>query len=242
MIAAAGMDHHPIPDPPEEKRAPIVAKTAGAAARRAQRPHGRRLHPHRQPRRLPARARRGPELAARISSCTRSPRTPRRSRPRPPACPPSASGSPRAPSGSSSGRRSRPRSATCAPTSGSSRIPELERFHDMPFFTLAPPSLEDPGARRPAGRPALPRGRRRHAAPAARTGGATTAWPLVYLTFGSVAPTMDYFPGLYRDAIDALARAAGARARDRRPRARPARARAAGAQRPRRRAGCRRPT
>jgi MGT family glycosyltransferase len=29
--------------------------------------------------------------------------------------------------------------------------------------------------------------------------------PLVYLTFGSVAPTMDYFPGVYRDAIDALA-------------------------------------
>ena len=28
--------------------------------------------------------------------------------------------------------------------------------------------------------------------------------PLVYLTFGSVAPTMDFFPGVYRDAIDAL--------------------------------------
>lgn len=30
-------------------------------------------------------------------------------------------------------------------------------------------------------------------------------WPLVYLTFGSVAPTMPYFPGLYREALDALA-------------------------------------
>jgi UDP:flavonoid glycosyltransferase YjiC (YdhE family) len=30
-------------------------------------------------------------------------------------------------------------------------------------------------------------------------------WPLVYLTFGSVAPDMDFFPGLYRDALDALA-------------------------------------
>jgi MGT family glycosyltransferase len=29
-------------------------------------------------------------------------------------------------------------------------------------------------------------------------------WPLVYLTFGSVAPQMDFFPGLYRRAIDAL--------------------------------------
>ena len=27
-------------------------------------------------------------------------------------------------------------------------------------------------------------------------------WPLVYLSFGSVAPTMDFFPGLYRDALD----------------------------------------
>jgi MGT family glycosyltransferase len=31
-----------------------------------------------------------------------------------------------------------------------------------------------------------------------------TDWPPVYLTFGSVAPTMDFFPGLYRDALDAL--------------------------------------
>jgi MGT family glycosyltransferase len=32
-----------------------------------------------------------------------------------------------------------------------------------------------------------------------------TSWPLVYLTFGSVAPTMDFFPSMYRDALDALA-------------------------------------
>ena len=29
--------------------------------------------------------------------------------------------------------------------------------------------------------------------------------PLVYVTFGSAAPSMDFFPGLYRAAIDALA-------------------------------------
>jgi MGT family glycosyltransferase len=29
--------------------------------------------------------------------------------------------------------------------------------------------------------------------------------PLVYLTFGSVAPAMEFFPALYRQAIDALA-------------------------------------
>ena len=29
-------------------------------------------------------------------------------------------------------------------------------------------------------------------------------WPLVYLTLGSVAPTMDFFPGVYREALDSL--------------------------------------
>jgi len=81
--------------------------------------------------------------------------------------------------------------------------PELERFQTMPFFTLAPPSLEDPGTPGPA-----------DALRFRETDGDTPRplpdwWtddsrPLVYLTFGSVAPTMNYFPGVYRDAIDAL--------------------------------------
>jgi MGT family glycosyltransferase len=35
-------------------------------------------------------------------------------------------------------------------------------------------------------------------------GGPTDDRPLVYVTFGSVAPSMEFFPGLYRDAIGAL--------------------------------------
>ena len=169
MIAAAGMDHHPIPDPPEEQRAPIVANTAGLSPdeRNARmvgdvfiRIDSRAAYPHV----LGAVA----ELAPGSRPVRGDPRTPRRWRRRPPACPPSAWGSPRAPSGSSSGRRSRPRSTTCAPTSASRRIRSSSAFTTMPFFTLAPPSLEDPGTPGPDGRPALPRDRRRHAAPAPR--------------------------------------------------------------------------
>jgi UDP:flavonoid glycosyltransferase YjiC (YdhE family) len=72
-----------------------------------------------------------------------------------------------------------------------------------PVLTLTPPSLEDPAAPGPA----HIRRYRDDEAPA----GALPDWwdgreePLVYLTFGSVAPTMSFFPGLYRGAIAALA-------------------------------------
>jgi len=70
------------------------------------------------------------------------------------------------------------------------------------YITLAPPSLDVPGA------PGAVRFRPRDPAPAAPL---PDAWwrgaegPLVYLTFGSVAPTSGFFPALYRAAIDALA-------------------------------------
>jgi UDP:flavonoid glycosyltransferase YjiC (YdhE family) len=70
-------------------------------------------------------------------------------------------------------------------------------------FTLAPPLLEDPDAPGPDG---VRRFRERDAA--ARP---LPDWwdgagdPLVYVTFGSIVPQGDDFPGLYRAAIDALA-------------------------------------
>jgi UDP:flavonoid glycosyltransferase YjiC (YdhE family) len=70
-------------------------------------------------------------------------------------------------------------------------------------FTLAPPLLEDPAAPGPE----HTRRFREHDRPAA----ALPDWwegagdPLVYVTFGSVAPQMDFFPGLYRAAIETLA-------------------------------------
>ena len=86
-------------------------------------------------------------------------------------------------------------------------------------FTLMPPLLEDPALPGPPDvqRFREPDGRRPPAA--GLWDGATE--PLVYLTFGSVAPQRDdVFPGLYRAAIDALAPLPGAGARHDRPRPR----------------------
>jgi UDP:flavonoid glycosyltransferase YjiC (YdhE family) len=78
--------------------------------------------------------------------------------------------------------------------------PQGERLAASPYLTLTPASFELPDVPEP------PRTLRLHAAPpplrAVRPAGTL---PLVYLTFGSVAATIGYFPGLYREVIDALA-------------------------------------
>jgi UDP:flavonoid glycosyltransferase YjiC (YdhE family) len=70
-------------------------------------------------------------------------------------------------------------------------------------FTLAPPLLEHADA-------AGPEDIRRFREPDAAAGALPDWWdgsgdPLVYVTFGTVAPQGDAFPGRYRAAIDALA-------------------------------------
>jgi UDP:flavonoid glycosyltransferase YjiC (YdhE family) len=78
--------------------------------------------------------------------------------------------------------------------------PEGERLAAAPYLTLTPASFEAPGG-------PLPErvlrfhdaGARPHAAPD------PDAPPLVYVTFGTVAPTMGLFPELHRAALDALA-------------------------------------
>jgi UDP:flavonoid glycosyltransferase YjiC (YdhE family) len=83
---------------------------------------------------------------------------------------------------------------------GLPRDPSAERITGLPYFTLTPPLMEDPSS--PGGRHAL-RFRERDGA------AGDFSWdgdaPLVYLTLGSVAPQMPFFPGVYRAAIDALA-------------------------------------
>jgi UDP:flavonoid glycosyltransferase YjiC (YdhE family) len=72
-----------------------------------------------------------------------------------------------------------------------------------PYLTLFPESLDDPFV---AGVEV-----RRYREVATRALRPLGDWwpgdgrPLVYLSFGSVAPTMDLFPGLYREAVAALA-------------------------------------
>jgi UDP:flavonoid glycosyltransferase YjiC (YdhE family) len=78
------------------------------------------------------------------------------------------------------------------------------RMFARPCFTLMPEALEDPAM--PPSDTTL---RFREVIRGPRA--ALPDWwngdqrPLIYLTFGSVAPAMDFFPGMYREAIDALA-------------------------------------
>ncbi|HZB75650.1 MAG TPA: glycosyltransferase [Solirubrobacteraceae bacterium] len=82
--------------------------------------------------------------------------------------------------------------------------PAARRLLDAPYFTLSPAALDDPGTG------ALPAARRfredggHDPAPLPDWWGGSDA-PLVYLTLGTVAPAMGFFPGLYRAAIDAIA-------------------------------------
>ena len=82
--------------------------------------------------------------------------------------------------------------------------PELAWMRDGPVLSLTPLAFEDPAAPGPAHTQRF----REDEEPA---GALPAHWwpgqdgPLVYVTFGSVAPTMPYFPGVYLDAIAALA-------------------------------------
>jgi UDP:flavonoid glycosyltransferase YjiC (YdhE family) len=82
--------------------------------------------------------------------------------------------------------------------------PTAARFLRRPYFTLFPAALEDPAT--PS---RITSHRFREARPAVRRhpvyGGPADDRPLVYVTFGSAVPQSDFFPGLYREAIEALA-------------------------------------
>ena len=72
---------------------------------------------------------------------------------------------------------------------------------EPPYLTLAPPALDDPEVV-----PDARRFREEEPAPAPLPDWWNGAGePLVYLTLGSVAGSMGFFPGVYRAAIDALA-------------------------------------
>ena len=81
--------------------------------------------------------------------------------------------------------------------------PDLDMLNCAPHFTLTPAELEDPADPSPA--QAMRFREDDETARPLPDWWHGSDWPLVYLTFGSVAPEMDFFPGLYRDALDALA-------------------------------------
>jgi UDP:flavonoid glycosyltransferase YjiC (YdhE family) len=79
-------------------------------------------------------------------------------------------------------------------------LPDAPDAGSIPTFTLMPGEFDDRGER-----DAALRFRERTAAPRPLPDWWTnTAWPLVYLTLGSVAPTMDFFPGVYQEALESL--------------------------------------
>ena len=204
MIAAAGMDHHPIPDPPPEQRAEVFAAVDGLPSDDANarvlgdvfiRIDSRAAYPHL----LDAVTRWSPDLVLFEETENAAPLAAE------------AAGVPAVCVGISLrtvADKFRPVIAAALDDVrsdlGLMPDPELERFRDTPYFTLTPPSMEDP-------RVAGPDDAMRFREPDAHPPRPLPDWwpdsqaPLVYLTFGSVAPTMDYFPGVYRDAIDALA-------------------------------------
>jgi UDP:flavonoid glycosyltransferase YjiC (YdhE family) len=194
MIAEAGLDHQPIPDPPQERRAPIFAAARGlgeddANARivgdvfiridtPAAYPHVRRAIDAWEPDVVLYDF---SDFAAGLAA--------------------EDAGIPAVNVQISKGSIMQALAATIAAALDEVRAdlglaadPLLERLGATPTFTLIPAALEEP-ATLESGRLPL-----RFREPAPREPRPLPAWwpnadrPLVYLTFGSVAPQMDYFP------------------------------------------------
>jgi UDP:flavonoid glycosyltransferase YjiC (YdhE family) len=72
----------------------------------------------------------------------------------------------------------------------------------LPYFTLMPEEFEDPAEPGPAH--ALRFRERVAEARPLPAWWTNTDWPLVYLTLGSVAPSMGFFPDAFREALDSL--------------------------------------
>jgi UDP:flavonoid glycosyltransferase YjiC (YdhE family) len=198
MIADAGLDHHPIPDPPDEPRTPIFAKARTLAPDAANRlvatdlfvrVDTRAAFPHIRA----AVERWAPDVilydiadfAAGLAA--------------------EATGVPAVSVGVSPGIHLQRLALPIAEALDEVRAeiglepdPRLERMTRTPCFTLIPPALETPGTE--ASTELL---RFRTAPPEARPlpdWWLDDEWPLIYLSLGSVVP----IDGLHRAALDAL--------------------------------------
>jgi MGT family glycosyltransferase len=203
MIEAAGLDHHPLPDPPAEKRDPIFAKARTLSIEDANalvardlfiRVDTRVTYPHM----VAAIERLQPDVmlydvsdfAAGLAAETAELPAVRVS--------------------ITQGIHMQRHSETIAEALEEVRAeigldpdPLLERMAATPSFSLIPHALEDPQSdgidrilRFRAGEPHPPR--------PLPDWWRNNEWPLIYVTFGTVVPTIGHYPKLYRDAIDAL--------------------------------------
>jgi UDP:flavonoid glycosyltransferase YjiC (YdhE family) len=203
MVADAGLDHHPIPDPPTEGRQEIFARAMTLNDEEANALvvgdlFVRMDTPAAFPHLLAVIERWRPDVVLHDISDFAA------------GLAAEAAGVPAANVAITLGVHMRALGDTLSTALGEVRAqlglapdPQLERLSGTPSFTLMPERLEDPAtaaATRPL-RFRVPEPRRPRPLPDWWNGDDR---PLVYLTFGSVAPTMHYFPRLYREAIDAL--------------------------------------
>lgn len=202
MIAAAGLDHHPIPDPPAEQRDSIFARAktldpdkANALVAsdlfvridtRAGYPHMRAAIERLQPDVMLYDI---SDFAAGLAA--------------------EATGLPAVSVSITQGLLMQQHRGPIAEALDEVRSevgldpdPRLERLAAIPCFSLIPMALEDPGTE---GTDRILRFRVDEPAPRPLPDWwASDEWPLVYLTFGTVVPTIGFYPGVYRAAIDAL--------------------------------------
>jgi MGT family glycosyltransferase len=203
MIAAAGLDHHPIPDPPAEEREPIFARARTLAPDEANelvagdlfvRIDTRAAYPHMRA----AIDRLKPDVmlydisdfAAGLAA--------------------EDAGLPAVSVSVTQGIHMQRLATTIAEALDDVRAeigldpdPGLERLAEAPCFSLIPKALEDP-ATEGADRIMRFRAEEPHEPRPLPDWWRNDDWPLVYLTFGTVVPTIGHYPQLYRDAIDAL--------------------------------------
>jgi UDP:flavonoid glycosyltransferase YjiC (YdhE family) len=203
MVADAGLDHHPIPDPPAEGRQEIFARARTLGDDEANALVVGDLFigmdtPAAYPHMLQVIERWQPDVVLHDISDFAA------------GLAAEAAGVPTANVAITAGVHMRSLGETIAAALDEVRAqlglapdPQLERLSSTPSFTLLPAQLEDPATAAVTEplRFRVPEPRRPRPLPDWWSGDDR---PLVYLTFGSVAPTMDYFPGLYRLAIDAL--------------------------------------
>jgi MGT family glycosyltransferase len=202
MITGAGLDHHPIPDPPAERRDPIFAKAktldpdaanALVGAELFIRIDTRAHYPHM----VSAIERLKPDVmlydiadfAAGLAA--------------------EATGVPAVSVSITQGIHMQRLVEPLAEALDEVRAeigldpdPQLERIAERPSFSLVPRALESPESE---GTDRILRFRVPDEAPRPLPDWwSNDAWPLVYLTFGTVVPTIGHYPKLYREAIDAL--------------------------------------
>jgi UDP:flavonoid glycosyltransferase YjiC (YdhE family) len=199
MIAGAGLDHHLIPDPPQQGRAELFARARQMAWDEANELVMRDLFVRRDtpatfPHVLRAIEQRRPDVVIWEESDFAA------------ALAVEATGVPAVSVGIVQARHrvllDDALTAALAEVRPRLGLPPVAATQSLAHFTLFPEELEDPAS--PGPDHALRFRERPAPARPLPDWWENTTWPLVYLTLGSVAPSMGFFPGAFQEALDSL--------------------------------------